>query len=428
MLLNQGQKIKTIYDESVEIIKFLASGGQGEVYEVLFRGEHKALKWYTCKFFDENGFYNNLKNNANTESPSKEFLWPLAVTEKCYGSFGYVMDLIPPGYYEVDKYTLASVKFVSFKAAVEACIQINSAFRILHLKGYAYQDLSGGNFVINPDKGNVLICDNDNVAPDGVSTGILGTPGFMAPEVVLGKSLPNKRSDQFSMAVLFFMLLCGNHPLEGKRWSDIVCMTDEAALRLYGTQPLFVYDPDDNSNEPVIGIHNNVIARWNFLPQYMKDVFIKAFSGQAMGDPNRRVSEFDWLQVLCRFRSDIVKCKNPACKGEVFINNADSTKCDCCGMTYQVNNKIILPMYEIPSVSGARIYKCQLGVCSLKEALDPMAAIVSKGEDLGIRNKSGMIWSATTPSGKSKKVEPDEVIPIRKGISFKIGDKSLEIK
>lgn len=426
--LKEGQQIKTIDGEDIEIIEFLAKGGQGEVYKVLFRGEHKALKWYTCVFQNIKEFRNNLKANVNAQSPAKEFLWPLAVTKKCYGSFGYVMDLIPDGYYEVDQFRMANVKFSSFKAAVEACIQINSAFRTLHLNGYAYQDLSGGNFVIDPVKGNVLICDNDNVAPDGVSTGILGTPGFMAPEVVAGKSMPNKRSDQFSMAVLFFILLCANHPLEGKRWNDITLLSPEDSMRLYGTDPLFIYDPEDSSNAPVPGVHNNVLMRWSFLPEYMRDIFIKAFSRQAMENPSRRVNEIDWLQALCRFRSDIVKCKNPECGGEVFLNNAASTQCDCCGTVYNVSNKIMLPMYEIPVVPKARIYQCQLGTCSLEEALRPVAVMVSKEGKPGIKNKSGMIWAATTPGGKRKKVEPDDVIPIKPGITFKVGDKNLEIK
>lgn len=427
MKLTQGQKIKTIDGEIILVEKFLASGGQGEVYKVNFRGESKALKWYTCSFPNEDAFYENLKKNVGMGSPSREFLWPLALTEKYVDSFGYVMDLIPDGYHEIDHYIMALVKFSSFKSAVEACIQINSAFRALHLKGLAYQDLNGGNFVINPETGNVLICDNDNVAPDGVTTGILGTPGYMAPEVFAGNSLPSKRSDQYSMAVLFFILLCGNHPLEGKRWAEVPCLTEKIAMKLYGTHPLFIFDPADRSNEPVMGVHNNVLMRWKFMPGYIKDVFMKAFSAQALMDPNRRVSEIEWLQTLCRFRSDIVTCQNPGCGGEVFISNAASTKCDCCGKIYPVTYKLKLPMYEIPVVSKARIYKCQLGTCNLSEALNPMAMILKRENEFGIKNKSNLIWAAVTPSGKSKKVEPDSVVPVRPGISFKIEDKMIEI-
>lgn len=431
MKLTQGQKIRAIDGEIIVVEKFLASGGQGEVYKVNFKGESKALKWYTCKFLDEDAFYANLSKNVDMGikkgAPSKEFLWPLALTEKCFGSFGYVMDLIPDGYYEIDHYIMALVKFSSFKSAVEACIQINSAFRALHLKGLAYQDLNGGNFVINPETGNVLICDNDNVAPDGMTTGIVGTPGYMAPEVFAGKSLPNKRSDQYSMAVLFFILLCGNHPLEGRRWAEIPCLTDKKAMKLYGTHPLFVYDPADRSNEPVQGVHDNVLMRWQFMPQYIREMFQKAFSAQALMDSNRRVSEIEWLQTLCRFRSDIVTCQNPGCGGEVFISNAASTKCDCCGKMYPVTHKLKLPMYDIPVVSKARIYKCQLGTCSMSEALEPIAIILKKEKEFCVKNKSNLIWAGTTLGGRRKKVEPDSMVPVREGISFEIEDKKIEI-
>ena len=67
-------------------------------------------------------------------------------------------------------------------------LDICCAFRALHLKGLSYQDLNDGNFFINGETGRVLICDNDNVAPDGDNTtGIRGKARYMAPEVVSGK-------------------------------------------------------------------------------------------------------------------------------------------------------------------------------------------------------------------------------------------------
>lgn len=428
-MLQVGNVIKTIDNETIEVVKFLAKGGQGEVYLVKFRGQQKALKWYTCSFIDEKAFYENLKANVDRGTPAPQFLWPQAVTVRTMGSFGYIMDLIPDGYYEVDKFMIArDVRFSSFKAATEACLQITSAFRILHLHGYTYQDLSGGNFVIDPIKGNVLICDNDNVAPNGVHTGVLGTPGWMAPEVVARQALPSVNSDKFSMAILLFVLLCANHPLEGARWAKVVCMTREDELRLYGTQPVFICDPEDSSNAPVPGVHDNVCARWGYLPSYMKETFVKAFCQKAIREPNRRLSEFEWLQALCRFRSSIVSCSNPNCNGEIFISDAKTTICDCCGKAYIAANKLKLPMYEMPIVKGARVYRCQLGTCKLEDALSPIASVVARGDELGIRNKSGRIWSATTPSGKSKKVEPEEVIPVRTGISFKMDDNVIEIQ
>ena len=39
--------------------------------------------------------------------------------------------------------------------------------------------------IIHPETGDVLICDNDNVAPEGVTSGILGKARYMAPELSL---------------------------------------------------------------------------------------------------------------------------------------------------------------------------------------------------------------------------------------------------
>lgn len=424
-----GKVIMTDFGTPITIEKYLASGGQGDVYIVDYNGEKKVLKWYKPQALrDEDAFYKNLKRNVEKGSPDKAFLWPEAITEKTEGSFGYVMDLRPDGYYELSR-ILASEKynFSSFKAAAEACIRIVSAFRILHNNGYSYQDLNDGNFFINPETGDVLICDNDNVAPNGTNTGILGKPRYMAPEIVVGKGkvLPNTQSDRYSLAAILFLILFTSHPLEGRRWLEAPCMTDAVAEKLYGSDPLFIYDPDNSDNAPVRNIHTSVMNRWSFMPQYLKDVFLSAFSQQGLKDPNRRVREFDWLKVLVRFRSDIVKC---SCGNEVFIQNAATTPCDECGKPVVVNNTIRLPEYSITAAKGSRVYRCQLGTCDADDALNPVAVVVSgQGGALGIKNKTANILDALTPSGKQKQVKPDDVVPFKPGIRIEVYDKTIEL-
>jgi serine/threonine protein kinase len=114
--------------------------------------------------------------------------------------------------------------------------------------GLCYRDISFGNVFFDPDTGEVLICDNDNVAVDGEGKiGVLGTPRFMAPEIVRGEALPSMHTDVFSLAVLLFYMLIMHHPLEGKRELAIKCLDLPAMNKLYGTDPLFIYDPDDDS-------------------------------------------------------------------------------------------------------------------------------------------------------------------------------------
>lgn len=422
-----GKIIKTDFGAPIKIVKYLAGGGQGDVYVVEYKGEKKALKWYKNAGRDPEAFYDNLKKNVEKGSPDNAFLWPEAVTERTEGSFGYVMKLRPEGYYELSEFMLArEVKFLSFKAAVEACIKTVSAFRILHNNGYSYQDLNDGNFFINPKTGDVLICDNDNVAPNGTSMGVIGKPRYMAPEIVMGNALPNSQTDRFSLAVILFLTLCMNHPLEGKK-ALVPCLTPKEAEKLYGSEALFICDPDDKSNAPVKNIHKNVIARWECMPDYMKEAFLKAFSQQAIKEPGRRLKELDWLKVLVRFRSDIVKHD---CGNEVFVKGAAATQCDGCRKMLQVNHVIKLPEYSITAAKGSRIYRCQLGVCNADQALVPVALVVSKPDNpnvLGLKNMTANILKAVTPSGKEKQVQPQEIIPFKSGIVIEAYDGKIEL-
>ena len=431
-MLEKGQALRTTAGVRIIVEDFIAEGGQGEVYRVDYNGEKKALKWYKPEALrDPILFYDNLKNNAAKGSPDKAFLWPEAVTEYSGGTFGYVMGLKPDGYYELSK-ILGSRKcnFASFRAAAEACIRIVSAFRILHNNGYSYQDMNDGNFFINPQNGDVLICDTDNIAKNGTHTGILGKPRYMAPEIVNGKGsvLPDTQSDRYSLAAILFLILFTNHPLEGSRWVMATCMTDELAEKLYGSAPLFIFDPNDRSNAPVRNIQVSVQNRWIFMPEYLKSKFVAAFSQEALRNPGKRLRELDWLQVLVRFRSDIVRC---SCGNEVFIQNASTTKCDACGKPVVVTHTIALPGYAITAAAGSRVYRCMLGTCNADEALHPVACVVTRRDKpgvMGLRNMSGRILNATTPSGKPKQIRTDEVIPFNPGIVIEAFDKKIELR
>lgn len=424
-----GKLIPTQKGIPAKVVKYLAGGGQGDVYIVEYNGEKKAMKWYKPGALkDPNKFYESLENKG--KSPDKAFLWPLAVTEKLDGSFGYIMDLRPEGYYELCDFMLAKVKFPSFKAAVEACIRIVTAFRLLHNNGYCYQDMNDGNFFINPQTGDVLICDNDNVSPNRTDTFILGTPRYMAPEIVLSLDKPNTQTDRFSLAVVLFMILCMNHPFEGERWLA-PCLTPEMERMLYGSGATFLFDKDDASNRPVAGVHDNVISRWGYMPSYMQDAFLEAFSRDAIRNPAKRLREVDWLRVLVRFQSEIVRCPN--CQNEVFIKNAANTECDDCRKMVPVRNTLKLADYSITAAKGTRIYRCQIDrTCNANDALDRIGVIVAKENDpsmLGFRNMTQTILVATTPSGNTRQVKPGDIIPLKPGIKFQTADgKTIEIQ
>ena len=429
--LKVGSTYKSTKGVNFKILKLLGGGGQGNVYLIDYNGQKKAFKHYTCTFNAKEKFIANLKNNIQRGAPNKAFIWPLDFVADCDDSFGYIMDLRPEGYYEISDFMLARAKFTSFKTIVDSCLKIVTAFRALHAIGYSYQDLNDGNFFINPTNGDVLICDNDNVAPDGTNMGVIGKPRYLAPEIVVGNGavLPNVRTDLFSLSIILFLVLCMNHPLEGKRWVEAPCMVSPYTDRIYGSQALFIFDPNDKSNEIPKNVKGlgNALKRWPYLPPYIKDIFLKAFSQETIKNPNRRLREIEWLKALVRFRSEIIKC---SCGNEVFMNESNTVKCDGCGKPHKTANLLKVPEYSFIATRGTRLYRCQLGMCNVDHALDPIALIVAKPDNpnvLGLKNVTTLTLKAYTPSGVVKLVKPQEIIPVKSGIKVEVYDSKLEI-
>lgn len=434
-----GTVLQSIHGVPITIESYIGGGGQGDVYKVIYEGQPKALKWYKTSFLkDMDAFRENLKKNIERGAPDAAFIWPQALTEIVDGSFGYVMDLIPEGYKEFTKILVSPTKdgFPSFKHSVNVCLKLAKAFRILHNNGYSYQDLNAGNFFIHPKKADVLICDNDNVAPNGTNTGIIGTPPYIAPEILTKESKPNTHSDEFSLAVVIFMLLFTSHPLEGRRWS-VPCLTPTIEKVLYGTDPLFIMDPEDDNNRPIEQVHDNVINIWDYLPQYIKDIFIKAFSKESLrgiyvnGQKDYpRVKEFEWIKALIRFQNEIVRC--PKCRqNDIFIQNSTDTKCDGCGNLYQVSRKFEFSDYTMIAAKNTIIYRSQLGATNATDALKRVALVVEKEDGsgvLGLKNISDFSFIATAPSGKTKQIEPGRVIPLIPNMVIQIRNSTVTIR
>ena len=273
-----------------------------------------------------------------------------------------------------------------------------------------------------------MICDNDNVAPDGYVTGIAGKPGYMAPEIVVGDASPNSLTDRFSMAVILFILFTNTHPLKGKRYMK-PALTPEDERILLGSDPLFIMDPDNDDNGPHPVAHANVRMIWPCLPDYVQQIFLQAFSQKALKKASARPKELDWLRVLTRFRSEIVAC--PACGNEIFTQDGRSCRCDVCRKPLNIPFRLELEDYSIPAVRNSRIYRCQLGICNESEALGPVAQVVEKADQpgvYGLRNRSGRRWDAITSKGVARKVGADEVVPIKDGIQIKIDEAKLAFK
>ncbi len=416
--LKVGDMVKMKYGGEAKVLEEFGSGGQGTVYKVSYNGKEYALKWYHKGVFGgkEQDFYNNLEENINKGAPTDDFLWPRAITDVHAGVFGYIMDIRPAGFYELTNFFVSSrkqkqVRFKSFTAIADAAINIIQAFRELHNSGYSYQDINNGNFFINPDNGDVLICDNDNVSPFGKNSGIQGKQRYMAPEIVTGGN-PDKNSDRFSMAVILFRLLFINHPLEGKR-STPPCMTKELERKYYGEEPVFVYDPNDDRNRPVPGTDRNLKLFWPVYPFYIRELFERAFSNDVMLKKAPRVLEKEWLDAFIRFKSSIVTC--PHCKNETFIVQQGENECIECKKKFIVPNAIQFNMVTVPLYPKSKIMLWQVDAFQndVETVIGEVVANPSDPNMFGIKNVSNISWKINLPNGTQKPLAPGAVVPIK---------------
>ncbi|GHV61206.1 hypothetical protein AGMMS49587_04740 [Spirochaetia bacterium] len=428
-----GTKIGLTDSGHAEIVKTLGQGGQGIVYEVMVSGKPYALKWYTCKLKDAKTFRATIQDNIKNGPPCDKFLWPLYLTEEKAGSFGYIMDLFSSDYTDFPAILNAKdkngnrVSFKSTEIMILAALNLVNAFRELHRQGLSYQDLNDGNFRINLKTGDVLICDNDNVTPDGDmnSGGVGGKPGYMAPEIVTGKAHPSERTDCHSLAVVLFKLFFRHSPLQGAEYERLPCMTEKKELELFGTKPVFIYDPDDESNRPVAGVHNNAIKLWPLFPPFFQEAFIRAFA-QGMKNPQIRETDNEWQKVLVRLRDTLfVNC--PSCGREIPLTKIDKTagiKCGGCNSAYSYPRLLTYASllnvkdYYVPLFPGKKLYACHTNSNDDYSAITGEVVMNKNNPTLwGIKNLSGDTWKMTAPDGVAKDIPPNGAIPIGAGVT-----------
>ena len=431
----KNEKIKLLNGDFACVKSKIGEGGQGAVYIVDYKGKEYALKWYLSNYLKSlkpnyKKFYSNLSNNVINGAPSNSFLWmkAVAITGKKSKGFGYLMDLRPDNYVEFTKFIKAKEKFSSTKVVLNAAINVINAFQSLHRMGLSYQDLSPGNFFIDKHTGEVLICDNDNVAPNGQNLGVGGTPGYMAPEVILGAEKPSTNTDLFSLAVIIFELLFLSHPLEGANTCKYPCLTPKVEQEIYAINPVFVCSDVNKVNAPVKGLCSNLINLWPTYPNYIHDIFKKAFSEDALKNPSKRLSEREWKEILYKLYDDSIEC--PRCKDLNFVSMAKDNKLKCysCGKDYHGFYKVIVNGYSIVIGKDKVITEYHLNHGNYKELVGTFIESKKNPGVFGLRNDSSYIWAVEYPGKNMINYEPGKTVTMIPDTRITVNNKIIIFK
>ena len=422
-------------DRKFRILKEIGGGGQGNVYLVSEEGQQFALKWYnqTSSTPEQYGAIEMLVEKG---APSEKFIWPLLIVEgDSKDNFGYIMPLIDTKRFtKLALYFSGEVKVNRFEPLIDACIKMAHGFNELHLSGLCYRDISFGNLFVDFEKGDILICDNDNVTFDNLtqSSEIWGTHGFMAPEVVKGEKPPSSQTDLFSLAVVLFRMLHLQHPLQGKREYEIEIADYEALTELYGHNPLFIYDPIDETNRPVKGKKDMADAYWYDYPEWIRARFVEAFT-VGLHDPNQRVRESIWIQDLSRLKGALMYCYS--CGGQVFYDRKKLSapyKCPKCGKKIsvlpprlKVGDRILMLNHDTV------LYTNQIDdsqIMNYETAYAKVEIHPRHPEIWGLKNLSDEVWRYSTKTGEMKEIYKDGVIPITDGLEIYLGSQIGNLK
>ena len=213
------------------IIRLLGEGGMGAVYEV----EHEQLgvRYALKAFSTENKYADILKKKflaegkmlARLRDPHLIRVFDLAIDDAT-GVPYFVMDIIT--YKDGTPHTLDDVELEDLEEDSIAVWfdDLCKALDYVHAQGVVHRDIKLGNVLLREDK-HVMLSDfgvsrifdeglsrevdaTKTFVSDGKSNAklIMGTGGYMAPEVLAGHDA-TPAADVYSLGVMFFHLLTG---------------------------------------------------------------------------------------------------------------------------------------------------------------------------------------------------------------------------
>ena len=159
-----------------------------------------------------NAFITEGRLSAKLIHPGIVTIFDVGVFEK---KLYIVMELMEGFSFEKILKTLGKV---SLHTVLEMALQLSRALHYAHEQGVIHRDIKPANIIVLIDNKTVKLMDfgiahlNNTFGTATKATDrVTGTPEYMAPEQVMGKSMDN-RSDLYSFGVLLYQLLNGEPP------------------------------------------------------------------------------------------------------------------------------------------------------------------------------------------------------------------------
>ena len=132
-------------------------------------------------------------------------------------------------------------------------LQLADALNYAHSEGVVHRDIKAANILVLPGM-TVKIMDfgiarlpHSDLTQSGQ---FIGTPNYMSPEQIEGKTQVDGRSDLFSLGVIFYMLLTAERPFAGDSFNTV-------SYRIVHADPV----PPRQLNAQVPAVYNAIISK-----------------------------------------------------------------------------------------------------------------------------------------------------------------------
>ncbi|XP_075243256.1 calcium/calmodulin-dependent protein kinase type 1-like [Convolutriloba macropyga] len=219
------------FQEKYELQKKLGSGGFSEVHEVVRKSDQTN---YAAKIIERKRLKDNLSNLDLEIGILKAIDHPNIVKlvehidEKKH--IYLIMTLITGGEL-FDR--ILDVGYYSEKSAATLVQQILSAVDYLHGRQIVHRDLKPENLLMldKTPESPVILSDfglSAYVTDEHQMRQSCGTPGYVAPEILLKRHPYNEKIDCWSTGVIVYILLCGYPPFYGETDHQIYDMIKSA--------------------------------------------------------------------------------------------------------------------------------------------------------------------------------------------------------
>jgi serine/threonine protein kinase len=364
------------------------------------------------------------------EPPSESFIWPVDLAlHQGHPSFGYITPSRDVRFRSFGELLSRRVD-PTFHALTTAGLCLADAFMRLHIAGFCHSRISLQNLFLDPHTGEISLSENDDLVPDGEPWhGGIGAPRFLAPELIRGKTGPSVATDHHTLAVLLFLMLMVHHPLEGRQESEIHCFDLEARRKVYGSQPLFIFDAKNLSNRPVPGLQDNALLFWNFYPAYVRDIFHRAFT-DGLRDPQSRVGENEWRSLFIRMRDQIYYCDS--CGAESFLSDGGNSPgpppaqdCWACHQPLPAPLRIRLVHHAVILNQDTVLYSHHLDAGrrhDFSQIMAEMSPHPTRSDIWGLKNVSATTWTGISPNGKSISIPSGKSLSLIPGVRIRFGN------